>query len=104
MTRLVALPRSLALLYGIALVGPCPMSAQTPAPPQAADWRAFAMRGEASVFSEAYSISGRAPRRPAATARVVFQPVIEMTRFLRVGLDLQLTTEGTGTGAGTDSP
>jgi len=78
--------------------------AQEPTPPQPPRPPLFAMRGEATLFGEVYGISGRAPRLPGSTARAVFQPEFQLTRFLKVGVDLQLTTEGTGAGAGANSP
>lgn len=77
-------------------------AAQVPALPPARSW--FAMTGEASILAEAYGISGREPRRPGATASVLFRPEFQVTRFLRVGLDLQLTAEGVAAGAGAHSP
>jgi hypothetical protein len=74
---------------------------QVPDPPRAG-W--FALRGEASMFGEAYGISGRDPRRPGSTGRVVFQPTLEFSRFFKVGVDLQLTSEGNTGGAGSSSP
>lgn len=72
-----------------------------PAPPRAP---LFAMQGEASIFGELYGISGREPRRPGSTGRVLFQPELQFTRFLKVAVDLQLTTEGNTAGSGTQSP
>ena len=64
----------------------------------------FEMRGQASLFGELYGISGREPRLPGSTARAVFQPELQFTRFFKVGIDLQLTTEGNGAGAGATNP
>jgi hypothetical protein len=88
------------------LIAASSVAAQVPAEPVPAPPRPplFAMQGEASIFGEAYGISGREPRRPGATGRAVFQPEFQFTRFFKVALDLQLTNEGTGAGAGTSSP
>jgi hypothetical protein len=62
------------------------------------------MQGEISMFGEVYGISGREARRPGETGRLLFQPTFEISRFLKVGLDLQLTTEGAVAGAGARNP
>jgi hypothetical protein len=91
------------ILIGLAATN-LAVAQETPQPPQPPRPSWFAMRGEASLFGEVYGISGRQPRLPGATARAVFQPEFQLTRFIKVGVDLQLTTEGTGAaGAGAGS-
>lgn len=60
--------------------------------------------GEASSLGELYAISGREPRRPGATGRLLFQPQVQLTRVLKVSLDLQLTTEGSSAGGQAGAP
>lgn len=94
----VAIVRAIAV-GSIALVQ---VNAQVPELPRPG--RPFAMSGEASMFGETYGITGREPRRPGTTGRVALQPVLEFTRFFRVSIDLQLTTEGRSAGTGTNNP
>ncbi len=91
---------AVALLAGGSAAAQAPPAEQVPTPPRPP---LFVMQGEASVFGEVYGISGREPRLPGSTARAVFQPEFQLTRFLKVGLDLQLTTEGNSAGAGAQS-
>ena len=98
MNRL-ARPLVSALLTSAAATAAHAQLPQVPELPRAG--RVFAMTGQASIFGEAYGISGRQPRRPGSTGRVAFQPVFQFTRFFKVNFDLQLTTEGSGPGAGT---
>lgn len=99
------------VLVALALCS-APLQAQIPVPepgvPPASGTGVFGlpvtMQGEFSIFGEAYGISGRAPRRPGETGRILFQPTFQITRFLYVGMDFQLTTEGLVAGAGAQSP
>lgn len=84
------------------LPGAAPAPAATPERPRFGF--PVTLKGEASIFGESYGISGREPRRPGETGRIVFQPVLEITRFVRLNLDLQLTNEGAVAGAGGGSP
>ncbi|MGH6621296.1 MAG: hypothetical protein ACREF6_17245, partial [Alphaproteobacteria bacterium] len=101
MTRFTQ-PLATALLVSAAAASVGAQLPQVPELPRVG--RPFAMSGQASMFGEAYGISGREPRRPGTTGRVAFQPVFQFTRFFRVNFDLQLTTEGSGAGAGTSNP
>lgn len=92
------------LVTAVGLAGITPLSARAQVPEVPRAGRPFAVSGQASMFGEAYGITGRAARRPGSTGRVAFQPVFQFTRFFRVALDLQLTTEGSGAGAGTNDP
>jgi hypothetical protein len=81
-----------------------PGGVPTPTPAPSRFGLPITVKGEASIFGESYAISGRQPRRPGETGRVLFQPVFEITRFLKVAVDLQLTNEGATAGAGGGSP
>ena len=99
MTRLTG---SCAGTLAVLMAATATTGAQVPEVPRAG--RPFAMQGQASIFGEAYGITGRDARRPGTTGRVAFQPVFQFTRFFRVNFDLQLTTEGSGAGAGANNP
>lgn len=94
--------RVVVLSAGIlALLGAPRAAAQLPSAPRPG--RLFALTGEASTLGELYTIAGRAPRRPGATARLLFQPQLQLTRYLKLSFDLQLSSEGTGSGAQTST-
>jgi len=70
---------------------------------QLAPGRLFGFQGEISTFGELYGISGRDPRRPSSTARLIGRSTISVTRHVNVGLDFLLSTEGSGFGTGAGS-
>lgn len=70
---------------------------------QLAPGRLFEFRGEISTFGELYGISGRAPRRPGSTARLLGRSTLRVTRHVSVGFDFLLSTEGSGIGGGAGS-
>lgn len=82
----------------LALIVPATAVAQLPTVPQPG--RLFVLNGEASTLGELYSVSGRAPRRPGATGRLLFQPQLQLTRYVKLSFDLQLSSEGTGAHGG----
>jgi hypothetical protein len=96
--------RRLALLGALcaAALRPDPAAAQIPSVLQPG--RLFALQGELTTFGELYGISGREPRRPGSTGRLLFRPTMQLTRHVKLALDLQLTTEGSVGGAGAGSP
>ena len=95
----------LGAIAALVLAAALPARAQLPAlPTLPTPGPLFAVHGEASSSGELYGISGREPRRPGATARLFFQPVLQFTRYVKVSLDLQLTTEGSGAGVGAIGP
>jgi hypothetical protein len=102
LTRAVAAALAAAGPAGAQVQVPAPMPA--PAPSISPFGIPIRVQGEMRIFGESYGIAGREPRRPGETGRLMFQPVFEISRFLKVALDLQLTTEGAIHGAGTRSP
>jgi hypothetical protein len=78
--------------------------AQLPTVPTLAPGRLFALTGEATTLGELYTISGREPRRPGAMGRLLFQPQLQLTRHVKLALDLQLTSEGAGASGGATGP
>ena len=77
-----------------------PAAAQVPLPSlPPPPGRLFTLGGEASTVGELYGISGREPRRPGAMARLLFQPQVQLTRYLKLSLDLQLSSEESSAGA-----
>ncbi len=95
--------RRTAVVTAVALLAAGPAAAQLPTSvlePGAL----FRVSGEATTWGELYAISGREPRRPDALGRLTFQPVLHFTRHVRIALDLQLATEGSGAGVGAIGP
>lgn len=83
----------------VTLLGNRTAAAQLPSLPPPPG-RLFTFTGEASTLGELYAISGRAPRRPGATARLLFRPQVQLTRFVKLSFDLQLSSEGSGSARG----
>lgn len=95
--------RRIALSIALCAAAVAPRSAVAQLPELLQPGRLFGLQGEVSTFGELYAISGREPRRPGSTARILFRPTVQLTRHIKVALDFQLSTEGTGGGVGAGS-
>lgn len=57
----------------------------------------ISITGDLGAFGELYSISGQPKRRPSATGRLFFRPVVDFYGVFQLPFDFLLSTEGSST-------
>ena len=72
----------------------CPAQTGIPSVVQGIHGEAIGLGGDIGTYGEVYSISGRAGRRPPASARIYFRPTLSLYDAMTLSGNVLLSTEG----------